>query len=169
MRDDEQPGQYGIEHSSLDIGHIYSPPFLIAPRSHRDRTELHAHERTVFLRWVGVALVPAARTRVGTRLGIFERSSVLTALLRSRSLCTKRSLYSGAYSPRCMLWAFLPELVLRQPRRACALPLSDYRRERAAHAGFCGLVCAAASSTPATARGTVTEHHAQWSVGQESC
>ena len=42
---------------------------------------------------------PAARTRVGTRPGIFERSSELTAMSRSRSLCTKRSLYSADYSP----------------------------------------------------------------------
>lgn len=61
MRDDEQPGQYGNERSSLDIGHIYSP----IPH----RTELHTHESTEFLRWVGVALVPAAHTRVGTRRG----------------------------------------------------------------------------------------------------
>ena len=36
---------------------------------------------------------------MGTRPGIFERSSELTAMSRSRSLYTKRSLYSADYSP----------------------------------------------------------------------
>ena len=116
MRDDEQPRHFGNELSSLEIRHIYSPHTSSHQAPHAwvhsvsSRGWCRAYFRSPHTRgnkvdgavWSAVDR-PAARTRVGIRPGIFERSSEFTAMSRSRSLCTKRPLYSADYSPRSTL------------------------------------------------------------------